>query len=149
MSNDDLPNPHRLGGLVWILAIQFFVVQAVVQSAWTTPFSLTKNFISDLGNTKCGSYPTDSSMLVCSPWHAWMNASFILLGLTILLGVVLLRDAFSPGPMRAVGLGLLAAAGLGHIVVGLFPENVNIAAHKIGAGLNFIAGNLALDRWAP
>src|ERR1043166_10163892 len=75
----------RIGAAVWLLAIQFFISQFVVQSAWTTPFSVTENYISDLGNTACGPYPAGSRMYVCSPWHALMNASFIILGLTILL----------------------------------------------------------------
>src|SRR4029077_8587406 len=83
-----------LGAIVWVLAVQFFVAQIVVQSAWVTPFSLTQNFISDLGNTDCGPYPPDSGMYVCSPWHTWMNASFILLGLIILVGAALVRKAF-------------------------------------------------------
>jgi hypothetical membrane protein len=134
----------RLGAAVWILAIQFFIAQFIVQSAWTTPFSLTKNYISDLGNTACGPYPTDSSMVVCSPWYAWMNASFIFLGMTILFGAALIRGAFRTGRMWAAGLSLVALAGLGLIAVGLFPENINIAAHKIGAGAQFISGNLGL-----
>ena len=134
----------RIGAAVWLLAIQFFISQFVVQSAWTTPFSVTENYISDLGNTACGPYPAGSRMYVCSPWHALMNASFIILGLTILLGAVLIRGAFRPGRMRAVGLSLVVLAGLGLIAVGLFPENINIAAHRIGAGVQFISGNVGL-----
>src|ERR1041384_1361943 len=113
MTNTDSPSSPSgigmeravwLGACVWILAIQFFIAQIIVQSAWTTPFSLTQNFISDLGNTTCGPYPKDSNMYVCSPWHAWMNASFILLGLTILVGGALVRKAFPPGRSRAAGL---------------------------------------------
>src|SRR5437868_10337754 len=101
----------RLGAFIWILAVQFFVAQIVVQSAWVTPFSLIQNFISDLGNTTCGPYPKDSTMYVCSPWHAWMNASFILLGLIILVGAMLIRKRFPPIRSRAAGLLLLALAG--------------------------------------
>jgi len=57
----------RLGAIVWIAAIQFFIAQIVVQSAWTTPFSLTANYISDLGNTTCAPYPAGSTMYVCCP----------------------------------------------------------------------------------
>src|ERR1043166_2064038 len=134
----------RIGAAVWLLAIQFFISQFVVQSAWTTPFSVTENYISDLGNTACGPYPAGTRMYVCSPWHALMNASFIILGLTILLGAVLICGAFRPGRMRAVGLSLVVLAGLGLIAVGLFPENINIAAHRIGAGVQFISGNVGL-----
>jgi hypothetical membrane protein len=133
-----------LGAIVWILAVQFFVAQIVVQSAWLTPFSLTQNFISDLGNTRCGPYPLDSTMYVCSPWHTWMNASFILLGLIILVGALLVRTTFSPGRTRAVGLMLLALAGAGIIAVGLFPEDVNILCHRLGAAAHFVLGNLSM-----
>jgi hypothetical membrane protein len=133
-----------LGAFVWTLAVQFFVAQIVVQSAWVTPFSLTQNFISDLGNTSCGPYPPDSGMYVCSPWHTWMNASFILLGVIILVGAMLVRTTFPPGQSRAVGLMLLALAGAGIIAVGLFPEDVNIMCHRLGAAAHFILGNLGM-----
>lgn len=134
----------RVGAVVWMLAIQFFIAQVVVQLAWTTPFSLTENFISDLGNTTCGPYPLDSQMYVCSPWHAGMNASFILLGLIILVGAALLNKTFPPGIFRAAGLLFLGLAGAGIIAVGLFPENENIGYHRIGAAAHFILGNLSM-----
>ena len=28
----------RRGAFIWVLAIQFFIAQIIVQSAWTTPF---------------------------------------------------------------------------------------------------------------
>src|SRR6266496_1282580 len=124
--SNDTARTIRRGAIVWMLAIQFFIAQIIAQSAWTTPFSLTTNFISDLGNTSCGPYPVGSSKYVCSPWHAGMNLSFIVLGVIILLGAALIYQAFPPGRTRTIGLGLLALAGLGPILVGLFPENVNI-----------------------
>ena len=151
MNNSDAPTSSidttrtiRRGAIVWVLAIQFFIAQIIVQSAWTTPFSLTANFISDLGNTTCGPYPVGSSMYVCSPWHAGMNASFISLGVIILLGIALTWRAFPPGRTRMIGLALLALAGPGEILVGLFPENVNITPHSIGAAAHFVSGNLGI-----
>lgn len=140
----DAAQAVRLASIIWILAVQFFVAQAVVQSAWTTPFSLKENFISDLGNTTCGPYPVDSNSYVCSPWHAWMNASFVLLGLIILSGVALGRSAFPPGWLSVSGLVILSLAGIGIILVGLFPENENIALHRVGAAGHFVLGNLAM-----
>ena len=134
----------RLASIIWILAVQFFIAQVIVQLAWTTPFSLKRNFISDLGNTTCAPYPPDSSSYVCSPWHACMNASFILLGLIILSGGALGHSAFPRGWFRAAGLTLLALAGAGIIAVGLFPENENIALHRLGAAGHFVLGNLAM-----
>jgi hypothetical membrane protein len=144
MNNEDTKRKIRLGAIIWILAVQFFIAQAIVQSAWTTPFSLTQNFISDLGNTTCAPYPLDSNSYVCSPWHAWMNASFIVLGLIILVGGVFVCKAFSPGFFRAAGLALLLLAGVGIIAVGLFPENENIELHRLGAAGHFVLGNLGM-----
>jgi hypothetical membrane protein len=140
----DSPRTIWLGAVVWILAIQFFIAQLIVQSAWTTPFSLTTNYISDLGNTTCGPYPVDSRTYVCSPWHTWMNASFILLGVIILVGAALIYRAFPSGRTRMAGLALLALAGPGSMLVGLFPENVNITPHTIGAAAHFVSGNLGI-----
>lgn len=142
--SSDTTRTIRIGAIVWLLAIQFFIAQIIAQAAWTTPFSLKANFISDLGNTTCAPYPVGSSMYVCSPWHAGMNASFILLGVIILLGAALIYHAFPPGRTRMIGLGLLALAGTGPILVGLFPENVNITPHTIGAAAHFVSGNLGI-----
>lgn len=128
--------------MVWASSIQFFVVQAVVQSAWTTPFRLTTNYISDLGNTTCGMFPAGSTNYVCSPWYAWMNASFVLTGVTTLLGAGLLRDALRSSRWGLASLVMVGIAGLGFVLVGLYPENVNFPPHNLGAGLQFVCGNL-------
>lgn len=133
-----------IAAVLWLSSIQFFLAQAIVQSAWTTPFSLTQNFISDLGNTACAPYPVGSDNYVCSPWHFGMNASFVLLGITILMGAALARAAFRAGGLREIALVLLALAGPGYVAVGLYPENVDITPHKIGAGFVFVSGNLGL-----
>ncbi len=134
----------RLGGWAWVLAIQFFLVQAVVQSAWDTPFSLRTNFISDLGNTACAAYPPGSDSYVCSPWHALMNVSFLVLGASKVFGSILAWPVFRPSRWAAAGLVLLAVSGVGAIMVGLFPENVNGTLHRTGAGLDLVSGNLAI-----
>jgi hypothetical membrane protein len=143
-SSSDIARTIRLGANVWVAAVQFFIAQIIVQSAWTTPFSLAANYISDLGNTTCSPYPAGSTMYVCSPWHAWMNASFILLGVIILVGAALIWRAFPAGRARTIGLVLLALAGPGEILVGMFPENVNITPHSIGAAAHFVSGNLGI-----
>jgi hypothetical membrane protein len=144
LSSINTPRMIRLGAIVWILAIQFFVMQLIVQSAWTTPFSLTENYISDLGNTTCAPYPVGSNSYVCSPWHAAMNISFISLGIIIPVGIALIWRAFPPGRACMFGLALLALAGPGEMLVGLFPENVNITPHSIGAAAHFVSGNLGI-----
>lgn len=133
-----------LGALLWASSIQFFVTQVIVALGWDTPYRLTARYISDLGNTACAPYPVGSATFVCSPWHAGMNASFLVLGVTMAVGAVLLAGAFRAGWLRAAGVMLIVLAGAGVLVVGLFPENENIAAHTLGAGLNFVCGNLGM-----
>ena len=134
----------RLGAISWILAAQFFVAQVVVAGAWPGTFDLTERYISDLGNTVCGPYPADSTTIVCSPWHTWMNASFILLGITMGAGALLTRYAFRPTGMAITARVFFVLAGAGVALVGLFPENVNMTLHEAGAGVNFVLGNAAL-----
>jgi hypothetical membrane protein len=73
-----------------------------------------------------------------------MNASFILLGLIILVGGAQIHKVFPRGRTRIVGLALLGLAGTGIIAVGLFPEDVNITYHRLGAAAHFVLGNLGM-----
>src|SRR5437868_2629605 len=134
----------RRGAISWISSVQFFMAQLIVQLAWTTPYSLLHNYISDLGNTACSDFSTNSPLYICSPLHALMNASFILLGITLPLGAFLTRHFFPPIRWRMIGLALVGSAGLGLILVGFAPENVNISVHATGAALQFIAGNVGM-----
>jgi hypothetical membrane protein len=127
-----------------MLAAQFFVAQLVVASAWPGPFSLRTRMISDLGNTACGPSHRPRSTGACSPWHAAMNASFVIVGVTMAAGALLTRRAFKPGWRSGLAVALFVAAGAGVILVGWYPENENAATHVIGAGVNLVAGNTAL-----
>jgi hypothetical membrane protein len=73
-----------------------------------------------------------------------MNASFIIVGITMAAGAILTRSAFTAGWRRSLAVALFVAAGLGVLMVGVYPENENITIHSIGAGMNFIGGNMAL-----
>ncbi|MGI8811340.1 MAG: DUF998 domain-containing protein [Pyrinomonadaceae bacterium] len=132
------------GAVVWMCAIQFFVAQVVVQAAWTTPFSLATNYISDLGNTACANYPADSVTYVCSPWHAVMNISFFLQGVIIIAGALLIAPFLRRHRAKIWVLALLILTGAGMLGVGMFPENVDNNAHVFSAALQFVTGNLAL-----
>lgn len=99
------------------------------------------NPISDLGNTACGIY---DDRYVCSPLHDWMNASFILFGLTVTIGSVLLYHGFRQSIRSYTGFSMMALAGIGTVLVGAFPENGIGALHTLGAALPFLLGNLSL-----
>jgi len=130
-----------IGPVIWIASIHYFLVQVTVAMAWKTPFSLSLNPISDLGNSLCGTY---ADRFVCSPQHNLMNASFITLGLIMATGSLLIYQEFKKNFGNRLGFSFMAVAGFGTLLVGLFPENTIGAFHLIGAGLAFLIGNLGI-----
>lgn len=130
-----------VGPLVWLLSAQYFAAQIIAASSWSSSFSWANNVISDLGNTACGPY---YERLVCSPDHGLMNASFILLGVTMALGAWLIYQEFRESQLSLAGFSLMALAGIGTILVGAFPENTIHALHAIGAVLALGVGNVGL-----
>lgn len=136
-----LKSKQSLPALIWILNVQYFIVQFLVATGWHNHFSLASNTISDLGNTVCGQY---SGRFVCSPGHSWMNLSFILVGATQALGASLLYKKYATNLCAKAGFIFMVLAGAGTIIVGLFPENTVSIMHVIGAGLPFFLGNIAV-----
>jgi hypothetical membrane protein len=135
-----------LGPMVWISSVLYFMAQIVVGWIWKPPYSIAHNTISDLGNTRCGLY---GGSTVCSPRHVVMNIAFVFLGLVMAGGSLLIYQEFanrSRSEQRAAlaGFSLMAIAGLGTILVGLFPENTFGVAHGIGAGLAIGVGNIGI-----
>ena len=124
-----------MGAGCWTLTVAYLVVQPVVAAAWPTPYDLATNSISDLGVTRCGSYPqlADRVVHACSPRHALMNTVFVLVGLLTAAGAVLTRGVWPPRRLTWVGVAFVVLAGVGGILVGLAPANVNLAAHAVGA----------------
>jgi hypothetical membrane protein len=110
------------GAIVWISVVQYFVMLLVVQAAWTTPYSVVMNAISDLGAVGCGEFEGRD---VCSPWHPAANASWVLAGLAVSLGVVLMHRFLPAGWRSRVGGALLFVAGLALVSVGLNPEDAS------------------------
>jgi len=130
-----------VGGFLWIVAmVQYFVAQVVVESQWRTPYSWWDNYISDLGSTTCGQFMGN---YVCSPLAGAMNASFIIAGLLTVAGIGLMRSVWPPTGMASVGVLLWILAGAGKVLVGVVPENENLALHMIGA-LNLPLGSVAI-----
>lgn len=128
-----------VGSLLWASSLQFFIVQAIVASSWLNPlYDWRLNAISDLGAVGCGVF---DERYVCSPSHLLMNGSLVLLGLTMAVGSLLLYFQLQKS---RVGFSLVAIAGIGAILVGLFPEDSIYWAHVTGQDLAFVFGNIAL-----
>jgi hypothetical membrane protein len=130
-----------IGPTFWIISVQYFIVQLIVALGWPIAYNFSKDAISDLGNTVCGMY---GGRYVCSPFYSWMNVSFIVLGATMIAGSTLIYQEFSKNNTNKLGFWLMALAGFGTILVGVFPENTIVYFHSFGALLPFLLGNLAL-----
>jgi hypothetical membrane protein len=125
-----------VGAAIWIVnGIQYGAAQIIAAAAWRTPpYSWTRNYISDLGNTKCADFAVHGTpSFVCSPEHALMNTSFIVSGVLTMAGTILLWRVWPARTMVTSALVLWLLAGALKTVVGLVPENTIISLHLLGA----------------
>ncbi|MDP9885242.1 putative membrane protein [Sinomonas atrocyanea] len=83
---------HYLGAWSAVSVLQFFAAEAATIAAWhgPAPYSRRLNFISDLGQVGCGLHGT---RVVCSPLHAFMNVSFVLQGVGMVIAALLITSA--------------------------------------------------------
>jgi hypothetical membrane protein len=137
----------RTGGVLIALAsVQFVAAMIAVQGRYPG-YSLTANYISDLGGAH-------------SPWALVFDGSIILLGAIVLPSLFLVYTAFDPHPARSIGFVLLLVSAAGAIGVGVFPETTHVLggqAHGVasfvtfvGAALGFIVLSFAMrtpGRW--
>jgi hypothetical membrane protein len=145
------PRVHRSvrhGAVLLVVGtVQFIVAMAITQVGYGSSYSLTGNYMSDLGAVNCGTFGGTASYAghyACSPWHDVFNISIVIMGLLVILATILIRTAFPVRRSRTIGLWALALAGLGSVGVGLSPEDVNIAVHSGSAVLAFAGGGIAL-----
>lgn len=136
-----------LGAVLWMCCLQYFVAEAVSIHGWPGSYSLSQNYISDLGAVHCG--VRIRSLIgvtgtLCSPLHAVMNTAFLLQGMLIVVGAALVWPLFPRGKPWATALLLVAAAGLGVFLVGLAPEDVRRKLHFLGAIENFVCCNAGM-----
>ena len=130
-----------LGPLVWMFSVQYFVAQLIVASVWPRPYSWLDHTISALGNTSCSQ---QAGEYICSPLYWFMNTSFVLLGMTMVGGSLLIYDGFGQRRELLAGFLLMTAAGFGATIVGLFPENTIPWLHYLGAGMAFLLAGISL-----
>ncbi|MER6025812.1 DUF998 domain-containing protein [Streptomyces sp. NPDC001851] len=135
----------HIGYSAWITGVvQFFAIHRIAESAWTQPYSWAQNNISDLGNAHCGLQPLPEPRYVCSPEHGLMNASFVLLGLLLIVGAALTGPLWRKGATATVARILLAGVGLGAVLAGTAPADVHGNQHGLGALLVMGTGNIGL-----
>ncbi len=136
-----------MGPFIVVLSSWYFAAQVLVAWVFRPHYSFVSNVISDLGNTACPPPHSD----ICSPRHVVMNASIIALGVTMIVGAVLIFSEFSFSDDRRerraawAGFGCLALGGVGAVLVGAVPENVNTGhLHTVGTAMAIGFGQLAI-----
>jgi hypothetical membrane protein len=123
--------PPWLGAGWWALCFQFFVAEQITRMSWPGQYSMTGNWISDLGAAN-------------SPRHWIMNGSFIVQGVLISVGAILMRRLFPARASYRIALLLFLVSGVGVLVVGLVPEDSDAQVHRVAALAHLLAGNLAM-----
>ncbi|MFF1695389.1 DUF998 domain-containing protein [Streptomyces sp. NPDC058257] len=136
----------RIGYAAWIVGVaQFFVIHGIAEAAWAKPYSWARYNISDLGNAHCALQAEPEPRYVCSPEHGLMNGAFIALGSLLVLGVALTgAGLWRRGRSAIAARLLLAAGGVGFVLAGLAPADVNENQHVLGALLIMALGNIGL-----
>jgi hypothetical membrane protein len=132
-----------MGPAIVVLSSWYFAAQVLVAWVFRPQYSFVSNVISDLGNTACSN--------ICSPRHVVMNVSIIIFGLAMIVGSVLIFSEFSFSDERReraaaiAGFACMFLGGLGAILVGARPENVNTAhLHTVGTAMVIGFGQLAI-----
>jgi hypothetical membrane protein len=120
-----------LGAGWWALCFQFFVAEQIARMGWPGHYSMSGNWISDLGAAS-------------SPRHWVMNSSFVVQGVLISVGAILMRRLFPAKGSYRIALLLFLVSGVGVLVVGLVPEDSDAQVHRVAALVHLLAGNLAM-----
>jgi hypothetical membrane protein len=130
---------------MWLVQPLYILCELVAAAAATAPYSLMNNTISDLGATTCTTiaYPY-GDIPVCSPLHALVNGAFVLFGLLMALGAVLLRGWLPRGAAATTVVVLWVITGLSSIATGLVPLDRDLGLHTIVALPAFVTQSLAL-----
>ncbi len=121
-----------LGALVLLLRPPYIAAEVVTAAATTGGYSFVADSVSRLGEVGCtASY--------CSPRHEVMNGAFMVYGVALAVGALLLARQLGPWVT-----GLLVVSGLSSYATGLAPLDQDAALHALAATPLFVAQPLAL-----
>lgn len=117
---------------LWLLRPAYVATEVVVAAATTGGYSFVDDTVSDLGAVGCDA-------AYCSPRHELMNTSFVVFGVMLALGALLLAPR--TGRLATV---LLVVAGASSVGVGLAPVDQDATLHTLVATPLFVLQPLAL-----
>jgi Protein of unknown function (DUF998) len=129
----------RLGPVLYLAGIQYFVVQFTVALQWVSALQPIWRY--DLGNTACRSWertvgllsaPQLDELAVCRAGHCHDAR------------VGSYSRYFATGRASRAAFAIMAISGAGVVVVGFFPENTVSALHGLGTAIPFTLGNASL-----
>lgn len=134
-----------LGIGAWAVQPLYVAAELIAAAAATAPYSLLHHTISDLGAVSCTdvAYPY-GAVAVCSPLHALANGAFIVFGVLIAVGAVLLRTHLGRGGWARTSVVAFVVAGLGSIGSGLTPLDQALELHVLVSTPTFLAQPVAL-----
>jgi hypothetical membrane protein len=108
--------------------------------AFYPSYRITKNDLSDLGATCHNAVgPTPGVCTIYQPASIIWNVTLSLFGvLTVVAAYIIYR-----GLKNRIFSTFLGLFGLGALIAGVVPENVNLTTHGLGALVSFVAGAAA------
>jgi len=119
------------GALIFVASAQF-IMAVVVAEALYPNYSISQNYISDLGAT------CRATCLVIQPTSMIFNSSVFLLGVLAIVGAYLIWRGFNSRLLSV----LIIMAGLGAIGVGIFPETAGVI-HSVVSLITFVFAGLS------
>jgi hypothetical membrane protein len=128
----------KIGGALYIIAAFQFLVFELVAETLYPGYSVSNNYISDLGAT-CVAPPDNTSCVVHQPSAAIFDTTVFLLGLILLLGTFLVYRGTRKKPYAIA----TAVADLAILLIGIFPENTGWT-HAIISEVAFLGTGISL-----
>jgi hypothetical membrane protein len=122
----------KIGGALAFVAAAQFIVALIVAESLYPGYSVSQNFISDLGAT------CRATCVVVQPTATIFNSSVILLGLLTIAASYFVRRQFKSWLLPV----LLVITGLGAVGVGVFPETTGVI-HPIVSFITFLFAGLS------
>jgi len=140
------PLRRTVGGVLLLTQPLVIAVQLLVATRWSAgDYDLRVNTISDLGAVSCTTIGAAyGPVAVCSPWHALMNAAFVVIGAFLALGAVLVSRDLAGRRTTWIASLLLVVSGISSLAVGLAPLDSAPEAHTAVALPVFVAQPIAL-----